>query len=945
LITASNVTLSASARVTDDMAVSGCQLTLISPEGGTVSLNASASQPGLTSTFIVWSVTIPRFSVTGSWNVSSIHCWDFVARSVFVTPPTQLSQINPATTAFSLAQIGQGDIAAPTVTAVSISPSVINTSEANVTARVTVDWTDDLSGLRSGEVVFTAPTLAGVTATVSCRFTSAVVGAQSGSDSCDLVFPRFGAAGEWRLTSVSSVDYASRAGSEIAAGPALDVTVLQVGRADAAPPTVYSFRLMDSILNTTAAPANFVLSLNASDDTSGLSACQLSLASPSGGTVVLPSTGTSLLSGSLSQGQFAVTFTLAQFSPPGSYNLTSLTCTDLAGRSITYSSVSLAAINAASRTLPAVQQRGVGDMMPPNVTMVAFSPRSAQVGTDVIVNVRVEFTDDMAGVASCFVQFSGPHTVTMHGFASAPGTSLTGTRVHGTLSFPYNWSVPATPSSFTLSMVSCSDAFGRTRSYARSVLSSLGMPDDMQSFNVTEAEPAGPAASSAGSSSSFLPMAAGAGAAGLLLLALLALVLVRRRRARALKDAELQRSASTRSTRQLTGSDKDRHWSQSHVNPAYAPYKANPIYHENERDVATSAYADAPGIEGHYDPINFTNPLEHDYDEALYSSLGDYGQLTAAAGGAGGVAGYMDVAPGPELQYMSTDGYLDVSFGQNPVSKAAAYDTVGGVEGEYADLPGAPPVMHDEYADLPMGFKGFEGDYATLPTGGHAAGGYLDVNAGAAAAQDSYLDVKSPARGGPAQDSYLAVNSPAEQDSYLAVNSPAGGPEKDSYLAVNKVGLAPEQDSYLAVNNAGLAPSGGYLDVNGIPAAGGYLDVNAPALGVPAGGGYLDVKASSESPYYSTVGGGGVPKGASAAPVKSGSAGKSWGQAKATGAGPSASAGAGKTDIDNPLYTPMSALTSSAPAASAGVYDRLGQRTPKAREDSPYDVASHVKKP
>ena len=97
---------------------------------------------------------------------------------------------------------------------------------------------------------------------------------------------------------------------------------------------------------------------------------------------------------------------LAASSPRGYYNISSVQCSDIAGRVQAYNSSVLMADFGFTLASLSFLQKGQSDEFPPRITSITVAPNSIATNLSAVnVFVQVNVSDDFAGATYCYVSF------------------------------------------------------------------------------------------------------------------------------------------------------------------------------------------------------------------------------------------------------------------------------------------------------------------------------------------------------------------------------------------------------------------------------------------------------------------------------------------------------------------------------------------------------------
>jgi hypothetical protein len=226
-------------------------------------------------------ITVPRYAAGGTWSITGSGLSDGAGNYRYTSTAAE-SAAAGLTASFS--QTGAGDTAAPTVTAITLTPSSIDTSTAARTVTVRVRATDDLSGITSS--TGPVPTFGGSIhlnvvgppgqQSKSVFFSShhRVSGtATDGLYETTLSMPRYSAAGTWRVSNVSAQDSAGNSkitqGADLTAA-GLDVSFTQTGAGDTTAPTLSEITVSPTEINPAVSAQSVTVSARITDDLAGL---------------------------------------------------------------------------------------------------------------------------------------------------------------------------------------------------------------------------------------------------------------------------------------------------------------------------------------------------------------------------------------------------------------------------------------------------------------------------------------------------------------------------------------------------------------------------------------------------------------------------------------------------------------------------------------------------
>jgi hypothetical protein len=287
------------------------------------------------------------------------------------------------------------DTTSPQIAGVTITPTAINTTTSPANVTVNLHITDDLSGFNYGYYYFRKPSGNLVSAFIGSRISGT---ATDGVYQAVLTVPAYSEPGTWIPGQCVVYDVTGNSrlydGTELTGLGASDVTVTSV--LDNTGPTVTGASFLTTI-DTTSGPVTLTVTVNATDDLSGLNFGYYYFRAPSGTQV---SAGLSRISSTQLRG----TITFPQFSQPGTWASAHCVLYDVAGNSNNTSEEDLAAAGAPSLTVISVQ-----DVNPPSLISFDYSPKAIDVAqSSKNVTVTVHASDDLSGAYRGYVYFYSP---------------------------------------------------------------------------------------------------------------------------------------------------------------------------------------------------------------------------------------------------------------------------------------------------------------------------------------------------------------------------------------------------------------------------------------------------------------------------------------------------------------------------------------------------------
>ena len=363
-------------------------------------------------------------------------------------------------------QTAHDDVTPPTLTALTFSPTAINTT--SVPAVVTINFTvaDDLSGADFLCAQFTSPS--GTQGQSDC---TGFAPSTNHSGSLQLTFPQFIEPGIYKLSIYGMSDAvgnnnAYSTAALAAAGFPTDLDVTSVH--DNTAPSLTAVSFAPAAINTTSAPAVVTISFTVTDDLSGADFLCAQFISPSGAQGQSDCTGFAPSTNHTG----ALQLTIPQFSESGIWKLSIYGISDAAGNNNAYPTAALAAAGFPTD----LDVTSVQDNTAPSLTALSFSPAAINVTTaSAVVTISFTVTDDLSGADFLCAQFLSPSGTQGQSDCTgfAPSTSYSGT-------------LPLTIPQFSesgiwkLSIYGMSDAVGNNKAYPTTALASAGFPTDLQ---------------------------------------------------------------------------------------------------------------------------------------------------------------------------------------------------------------------------------------------------------------------------------------------------------------------------------------------------------------------------------------------------------------------------------------------------------------------------------
>ena len=268
---------------------------------------------------------------------------------------------------------------------------------------------------------------------------------------------------------------------------------------DVTPPVVQSFSFSPSTIDVTGGPGSVTVALRLTDDIAGVGTTAqvvVTFTAPNG---VTQFTRPSRVSGTALDGIYVGTLIIPQFSPSGTWTVTSIRPFDLAGNVSTITADVLA-----SRGFPnQLSVISITDDQPPSVSGIAFTPNAIDVSTDdQAVAIDFQATDNLSGIAltSCapnptplqgFVVTLRSPSGAQNRFAAASGfTLIAGTRTNGVWRSILTMPRYSEPGAWKVQAVSLRDCANNQTNLSESQITSAGLQATLNvSSNPADVQP------------------------------------------------------------------------------------------------------------------------------------------------------------------------------------------------------------------------------------------------------------------------------------------------------------------------------------------------------------------------------------------------------------------------------------------------------------------------
>jgi hypothetical protein len=285
-------------------------------------------------------------------------------------------------------------------------PTVSSLSRRDFVLTVTITVLDDWTQPSDAALFLQAPNNG---ARLECLLTSTERSTrENNSKQASFIFqctlPQYSAQGTWGLFTFSCQDEMGRSLTVPKQAPwpsgSQKPSFNQTALGDAQSPRITGVRFSQSMVNTSEAAINVTLLLNVSDDLSGVSACSVSVATPSGALLVLNSTNALITANS----SLRFDVPLPRYALKGSYNLSRVLCVDRTGRTVEATATASDPPGSSVPLAIGFAQVADGDTMPPLISSYVFVPNTPIVDTTMAwqtVLLTITATDTMSGVRNC----------------------------------------------------------------------------------------------------------------------------------------------------------------------------------------------------------------------------------------------------------------------------------------------------------------------------------------------------------------------------------------------------------------------------------------------------------------------------------------------------------------------------------------------------------------
>jgi len=342
---------------------------------------------------------------------------------------------------FGLASGQVSDTTPPQITGFSFSPATIDVTTDPQTVTLSMNVTDDLSGVAGIAAAFMS---AGGQYRSPWEFTPVEGGPLDGRWEGQVTFAPFSESGVWNVVDVFVYDVAGNpAFIDPATLPMNQLTVISVS--DTSPPAITpgSMILSPASVDVTAGAQEFSLTLAVTDDLSGVEEIFVTFQAPTipQHTAFLGQVPAEPVSGDLLNGIYCLTGSVPPHVESGEWAISEIWLRDKAGNQAFLYSCDIAGLEPPVLTVTS----GPPDFEPPVLRSASLSPRYLDATREPVeermVTVRVELEDAGSGVAGIFIlMYESPSGAQWAGFAMGGPQLVSGTPDHGIWegSFPIN---------------------------------------------------------------------------------------------------------------------------------------------------------------------------------------------------------------------------------------------------------------------------------------------------------------------------------------------------------------------------------------------------------------------------------------------------------------------------------------------------------------------------
>jgi hypothetical protein len=336
-VTTGPATVMVTAHLTDDLSgVAYAQAVFASPSGQQSAIAYFSGPPvsgTITDGVYQSGATVAQFAEPGTWTLVAVSMYDKVGHYVTAFAPEFIAK----GIATELVVTSIPDLAPPQLGSLTFSPVSVDTTAAPATVTVTAQFTDRPAGLAWAQAVFASPS--GQHSATAYFGSSPVSGTiQDGVFQAVATVAQFVEPGTWKLVAVSMSD---RAGNYITLFPpqlqemGIVTDLFVASTPDLTPPELVSLTFSPSAVDVSSDPAAVAVSARIQDAPAGLAYAQAVFGSPSGRQSAIGYFNVPPVSGTINDGVYAASATVAQFAETGTWRLVAVSMFDRAGNYVT----------------------------------------------------------------------------------------------------------------------------------------------------------------------------------------------------------------------------------------------------------------------------------------------------------------------------------------------------------------------------------------------------------------------------------------------------------------------------------------------------------------------------------------------------------------------------------------------------------------------------------
>ena len=368
----------------------------------------------------------------------------------------------------------QEDGTPPEIVDVTLTPEEVDVSEGSASITLSVEATDDLSGIGWVSAVLTSPS--GEQSHCFCSGLPLTSGSYTGGDfTSSIAIPQFSVAGTWMVDYIIIEDnvnnrrrYSAAQLATLGASPSFEVLATQE---DETASEIADITLTPTEVDVSDGSASITLSVEATDDLSGIGWVSAVLTSPSGEQSHCFCSGLPLTSGSYTGGDFTSSIVIPQFSEAGTWMVDYIIIEDNVNNRRRYSAAQLATLGASpSFEVLATQE----DETAPEIADITLTPTEVDVSDgSAFITLSVEATDDSSGIHWISAVLTSPSGEQSHCFCNGLLLS-SGSYTDGV--FTSSIAIPqfSEAGTWTVDRINIEDSVSNRRHYSAEQLTILG---------------------------------------------------------------------------------------------------------------------------------------------------------------------------------------------------------------------------------------------------------------------------------------------------------------------------------------------------------------------------------------------------------------------------------------------------------------------------------------